>query len=244
MSFFKRMLASVGVGGARVDARLERDAVRLGEDLRGVVLLSGGAVEQNIERLNFSLMTLARHDDTTSAHAVARVTLGERVTLRAGETRELPFHLTVPYHAPISAPGVRLWLHTDADIAGASDPGDEDSVRILPNAPTQAFLDALSALGFHLKSGTVEFTHGRLVQELEFAPPHGQGHITELEVVLLPGAQHLDVRLEVDRRARGLHSLFTSELEARGLLRLTPELLAGGAPAVQNEVRRHIQRLS
>jgi len=37
MSFFNKVLASVGIGAATVDTKLERDVVMPGEEIKGVV---------------------------------------------------------------------------------------------------------------------------------------------------------------------------------------------------------------
>lgn len=51
MSFFKKALASIGVGNAKIDARLEKEDWKQGEEVRGEVVLVGGSVEQQIEEI-------------------------------------------------------------------------------------------------------------------------------------------------------------------------------------------------
>jgi len=68
MGFLKRMMAAVGVGGARVDARVNSTSVRIGEAVSGVVVIQGGSVDQRIERINLGIATRYRHEDSYMTH--------------------------------------------------------------------------------------------------------------------------------------------------------------------------------
>ncbi|BDP42353.1 hypothetical protein DAETH_23220 [Deinococcus aetherius] len=248
MGFLKKMMAAVGVGGATVDARVQNPAVRVGEALTGVVLVRGGAVEQRVERVNLGLATRYKSDDSYVTHLLFSQPVTPGFDLRPGETREFPFSLTVPPGTPLSLPGTAVWLATDADIAGAVDPGDTDHLQILPSCEMAVLIDAAERLGFRLAASEVEHHHGRIVQELSFRPPYGQYHLNELEMMVFPAPSGLDVILEVDRRATGLttglSSLFTSEFEQKGRWHVPASLLAGGPDAVARELRGRIRQLS
>lgn len=234
------MMASVGVGGARVDARVHSPAVRVGDVLPGVVVVQGGSVEQRIERLNLGLATRYKSDDQYVTHTLFTRPVVSGFDLRPGETREFPF----PQGTPLTLPGTAVWLVTDADIAGAADPGDTDPLQILPSREMEAVIGAAQKLGFRLSGSEVEYRHGRVVQELSFRPPAGQSRLSELEMMLFPAAGGLDVVLEVDRRATGFASLLTSEFEQRGRWFVPDVLLAGGPDAVARELAARVQALS
>lgn len=244
MGFLKKMMAAVGVGGATVDARVQNPAVRVGEAITGVVLVRGGAVPQRVERVNLGLATRYKHDDGYVTHLLFSQPVTPGFDLQPGETREFPFSLTVPSGTPLSLPGTAVWLATDADIAGAVDPGDTDHLQILPSREMEVVITAAERLGFRLAASEVEHHHGRIVQELSFRPPYGQYRLTELEMMMFPASGGLDLLLEVDRRATGLSSLFTSEFEQKGRWHVPASLLAGGPDAVARELQGRIQRLS
>lgn len=46
MSMFKRMLASAGIGAAKVDLMLHQDFVNAGDTISGTVRIQGGRVDQ------------------------------------------------------------------------------------------------------------------------------------------------------------------------------------------------------
>lgn len=244
MGFFKKMMAAVGVGSARVDTRLERSAVRVGEELRGTVVVTGGQVEQRIERLNLGLTTRYKGDDTYHTHTLFSHPVVSGFPIQPGEVREFPFSLPVPHGTPLTLRGTEVWLVTDADIAGGVDPGDTDPVQILPSPEMGTVIEAAQRLGFNLKGSEVEFIRGHLVQELSFLPPYGQYRLTELELMMLPAHGGFEVILEVDRRATGMASLFTSEFETKGRWFISLDQLRRGPDALAPELAERIRRLS
>ena len=57
MSFFNKIFASVGIGAATVDTKLEKDTAAPGEEVRGVVEVRGGNVDQTIDEIYLMLYT-------------------------------------------------------------------------------------------------------------------------------------------------------------------------------------------
>lgn len=241
MGFFKKMMAAVGVGGARIDTHLTHAEAAAGEELRGVIHVTGGAVEQRIERLNLELMTRYRDGEEYATYSLFSVPVGGGFDLRPGERREFPFGLPVPHGTPLSAPGTELWLATDADIAGAIDPGDTDPVRIVPDERQGVLFQAFEALGFGVRSSEVNYHHGQLIQELSFVPPF-PAEIAEVEVMTFPAHGGLEVVLEVDRRARGMASLFIEEFESRSRWFIPDAQLAQGPQALAHELSHRLQQ--
>ncbi|MBZ9749629.1 sporulation protein [Deinococcus sp. HMF7604] len=243
MGFLKRMMAAVGVGGARVDAQVQNPAVRIGESVNGVIVVTGGGVDQRIERINLGLATRYKHDDTYVHHQLSKVAVVPGFDLRPGERREFPFSIPVPAGTPLTLSGTSVWLATDADIAGAADPGDQDTLQILPSREMETLFMAAQQLGFQLSGSEVEYHHGRIAQEISFRPPYGQYKIAEIEMMIFPQMGGLDVILEVDRRATGMASIFTSETERKGNWHLSSQTLQAGPDAVARELEGRIRSL-
>ncbi len=67
MSIFKKLLASVGIGAAKVDTRLYDELVIPGEMLNGEVYITGGDVSQEIDDIYLSVATQYKRevDDST-----------------------------------------------------------------------------------------------------------------------------------------------------------------------------------
>lgn len=227
MSFFNKVLASVGIGSAKVDTKLEKDTVMPGGEVRGVVVVQGGSTDQQITDIHLSINTsyLKEIDDKkiSVTGRVDRFRLSETFTVQANERKEIPFSFILPLDTPITIGRSRVWITTDLDIANAVDPSDKDFVRVVPNPLLESVLNAVGSLGFRLREADCEqaprYMRKRLpfVQEFEFVPTSGsfRGRLDELEVVFLPVSDNqAELLLQVDRRARGLGSLFS---EAMGM---------------------------
>src|SRR5215210_8728447 len=64
---FRRLLSSIGVGTATVDARLEKSEFEPGEEVRGIVEIRGGDADQDVNGLRLEVQTYYKREsgDTT-----------------------------------------------------------------------------------------------------------------------------------------------------------------------------------
>lgn len=251
MSVFDTILSSFGIGAARVDTRLQSHAAQPGENLLGLIVVTGGKVAQDIQRLYVQLMIRYRSDDRVVHAAIASQSINEPFTIQPGETQSIPFSLTIPRGAPVSLGGQAIYLKTGLDIAMALDPLDSDNITIHPHPLMLGVLAATEQLGFYLhrsecghRFGAHQFGELPYVQEFEFRP-RTRGHVQELELCFALGADALEVLVEVDRRIGGLGGLFADSLdlnERRARLRVTGADVAAGAVAGMLDAT--IQRLA
>jgi sporulation-control protein len=226
---FKKVLKAFGVGGPSVDTVLDGAPCRPGGQLTGVVKVGGASSETDIESIVLTLVVVMESeqaDDRRYAVELLRETVTGAFRLADGEHRELPFSLALPWELPITEvlgnplPGMGLGVRTEVAVAKAVDKGDSDPVRVEPLESQQRVLDAMFALGCHLRSADVE--HGRIhgvaqelpcYQEIEFfPPPHAAGRIGEIELTFVTRADGVDVVLEADKRG----GLFSSGHDAFG----------------------------
>ncbi|MER7173514.1 sporulation protein [Streptomyces mesophilus] len=213
----KRLLSSLGVGGPTVDTLLDAGPARPGEQLTGRVHLQGGDRDFEIEQIALELLALveAEHEHGESQGYVAfdRFVVGGGFRLAAGEQREVPFAVSLPWETPVTelhgqSLGVALGVRTELAVAGAKDKSDLDQLTVGPLPAQEAVLEALGQLGFGFKSADLEY--GRLTgtgqrlpfyQELELTPaPQYALAFTELEVTFLAGPEGMDVILEADKK--------------------------------------------
>ncbi|PWW30199.1 sporulation-control protein [Cytobacillus oceanisediminis] len=226
MSFFNKVLASVGIGSAKVDTKLERDTVTPGEALKGVVEITGGNTEQKIDDIYLSLNTtyIKESDDKkyTVSGLIDRFRLAESFTLAANERKEIPFTFNLPSDTPLSFGKTKIWVATGLDIKNAVDPTDQDFIRVVPNPLMDSVLNAVSNMGFRLREAECEQAPNRLrhrlpfIQEFEFVPVSGpfRGRLDELEVVFFPQPSgETEILIQVDRKARGLGGFLAEALE-------------------------------
>lgn len=251
MALFNKALASIGIGNAKVDTKLERTRYTAGDVMRGIVEVKGGNVAQEVDSIYVSVMTtyVRESDDrkVVDEAVVIKEKLNEPFTINPGEVREFPLEMTLPHETPITQGKTRVWVATGLDIKQAVDPGDKDYIEVQPTVIAEEVLDGVRALGFRLRE--VECEHARLtsypfVQEFEFVPVTGAyaGKLDELEVTFLQQTKdEVNVLLQVDKRARGLGGFLSEAMgtdETNVRLRITRQQLSGVRALIDETIRR------
>lgn len=255
MSFFNKVLASVGVGSASVDTKLERDSFYPGEMAKGVIEIRGGKTEQKIDQIYLALNTtyIRESDDKkyTAAGVIDKYRIAETLVIQPNETREIPFSIQIPEDAPLTLGRTKVWISTGLDIKNAVDPGDKDYISIKPNRLMDGVFQAVSDLGFRLREAECEEAPRRLrgrlpfIQEFEFVPVSGpfRGKLDELELVFRPaGGGQMELMLQVDRKARGLGGFLSEALEmdeTNVRMRVSDYDLAGIRRKLENTIAQY-----
>ncbi len=257
MGFARRLLTSIGVGAATVDTKLEKDELSPGEEVRGVVEIRGGDSEQEVDGIRLEIQTHYKRESgdstITETGTIESFNVSGRITVRAGETQELPFNFPLPYDAPLSIGRTSVWVRTALDVKMALDPSDSDAVTVRPNRTIEAVLEAVKKLGFDLREADNEELPHRLRrrlpfgQEFEFKARSGEfrGKLDELEMVLFPAEGSVDVALQIDRRARNLGSFLSEAMgtdESHASLTISDDEAAAGSDRVAEKLGQAIRQ--
>lgn len=226
MSFFNKVFASVGIGAASVDTKLEKETYMPGETMKGSIFVKGGSVDQEIDEIILSVYTTYVKESNDRKYNVSacieRMAAAAPFIIRAGEERSFPFSFKLPEDTPITIGRTKIWLSTGLDIKNAMDPSDQDYIKVIPTNLMAAVLHSVQDLGFRLREADCQEAPRRLrgrtpfIQEFEYVPASGRfrGLLDELEVAFFPaGNGNINVLLQVDRRARGLAGLLSEALE-------------------------------
>lgn len=253
MSFFNKVFASVGIGAAKVDTKLEKDRVMPGEEVRGIVEIRGGSTEQNIDDIYLSLHTtyIREADDKkyTATAQIDRFKLTQSFIIKENETKEIPFTFRLPLEMPLSMGRTKVWVSTGLDIKNAVDPSDKDYLTVVPNQLMHGVFNAISDLGFRLREAECEQAPRHLrrnmpfVQEFEFVPASGsfRGRLDELEVIFYPNSENeIEVLMQVDRRARGLGG-FLSEAMGMDETYVRMNIHASDLPSLKQKLQNTIE---
>jgi sporulation-control protein len=208
---FKKLLASLGAGGASVETVLTEVNVVPGGVVQGEVRIQGGSVDQQIEGLAVGLQAQVEvegADDQEHRQNIEflKVQLGGAFKLLAGETHVVPFGIDVPWETPITMiegsalRGMHVGVTTELAIARAVDSSD-------PLPAQKAIMDAFVRLGFRFKNADLERGHIRgtrqklpFYQEIEFLPPQQYRGLNQVEVSFVADQSEMDVVLEMDKK--------------------------------------------
>ncbi|WP_026560719.1 sporulation protein [Bacillus sp. J37] len=235
MSFFNKILASVGIGSAKVDAKLSDSMIKVGEKVKGIIEVKGGNIEQSIDEIYLTINTnYEKEEDDKVVHkqaVIANVKLNEPFVIMPGETKTIPFSFELPLDTPITVGSSKVWLQTGVDIKGSIDPTDRDIIKIEPHHLMEKTINALNELGFSLRNVKNEAASYKVrkrlpfVQEFEFIPTAGQFRksLDEVEIMFsMLDESNIEIIIEVDRKARGISGLFSEALDLdESLVRFT-----------------------
>ncbi|MBF6046651.1 sporulation protein [Streptomyces sp. NRRL B-1677] len=236
---FKKLLASLGAGGASVETVLFEENVVPGGIVQGEVRIQGGSVAQAIQALSVGLQARVEVEGDDSEYKqdveFTRVQLGGAFEVQAGAVHTVPFGLEIPWETPVTTflgrhlTGMNVGVTTHLAIARAVDSGDLDPVNVHPLPAQQAILDAFGQLGFAFKSADLERGHIRgtrqrlpFYQEIEFRAPSQYRGLNEVELSFVADDREMDVVLEMDKKpglfteGSDTYRSFTVDLHAYG----------------------------
>ncbi|WP_327357121.1 sporulation protein [Streptomyces sp. NBC_01304] len=214
---FKKLLASMGAGGASVETVLTEVNVVPGGVVQGEVRIQGGSVDQDIEALAVGLQARVEVEggdqEVKQDIEFTKQRLGGAFKLQAGQVYAVQFGLEIPWETPITSidgtnlRGMNIGVTTELEIARAVDSGDLDPISVHPLPAQQAILDAFIQLGFRFKSADMERGHIRgtrqklpFYQEIEFYPPQQYRGINQVELSFVADDREMDVVLEMDKK--------------------------------------------
>jgi sporulation-control protein len=214
---FKKLLASMGAGGASVETVLTEANVVPGGVVQGEVRIEGGSVAQQIEGLSVGLQ--ARVEVESGDQEVKqniefhRQQLGGAFEVQAGAVHAVQFSLEIPWETPVTTflgrhlTGMNVGVTTELEIARAVDSGDLDPINVHPLPAQQAILDAFGNLGFRFKNADLERGHIRgsrqrlpFYQEIEFLAPQQYRGLNQVELIFVADDREMDVILEMDKK--------------------------------------------
>lgn len=231
MSLFKKMMAKVGIGAAKVETELLTSDFVPGETMEALIKLSGGSTDQTIDAVYFKILSTYEDEIETDEDEEQEITrqalleefvISEPFTLGPGDEKEFPISLVLPFDTPVTKGKTKVWVQTGLDIKKAIDPGDRDYIDVAPHPLVAHCLGAVEALGFGLKEVTCEpappslGTRIPFIQEFEFVPLGGefQTRLDELELVFKVSENDVEVLMEIDRKAKGLSGFLSEILES------------------------------
>ncbi len=254
MSFFNKILASVGVGNAKVDTKLSDSIFTAGNTISGVTEVIGGHTSQEIESTYLKVFTTYERESNDSKYtdsvAFFSYKLNEPFTIQKDEMKSFPFSFKLPLITPVTMGKTRVWIQTSLDIKNSVDPGDKDLIEIRPNAFVQAGLNAAQNLGLTLRKVDCEeaprayIGMTTFVQEFEFVATNGpfKGKFDEIEMVFIPKEDdQYELLVQLDRRDRGLTSLLSEAADLdKSYFRL--HLTSADFPQLERRLKQEMER--
>ncbi|CCN33423.1 sporulation protein [Vibrio nigripulchritudo] len=241
MSFFKKTLASFGIGNAKVDSILQQEVLIPGQNVSIKIHVYGGSSAQEVDNIDLKLCCRYVREvpaDNDKSHvqegmqtkkqnvkyALASWQLPYAFTIEPSEERVFDVELPIPWNTPVTIGDAKVWLETGLDISMAIDPTDKDVLTVRPDPLMDGIFTALEEQGLRIRQVECEEAKGfelPFVQEFEFVPTTGpyHGRWRELEIVAYRDENELKLWFEVDRRKRGIGGMLAGLLGGNELKR-------------------------
>lgn len=190
-------MASLGHGGAKVDLVLDRTEYQLGEVVEGKLVIQGGKVEQQINKIDVNFIANFYVKEHPYTHVVQTFPFHASFKIQPSEVKEFPFSYLLPTNLLLSSRTVSYYFDTNLDIASAIDHKDKDYITIVPENRLQNVIYALEQLGFREQYDSRSFNGS--VQEFEFTPTTFlNGQAEEIEFIAMIEPEGIRLLLEVD----------------------------------------------
>ena len=224
MSIFNKIMASgFGLGAAKIDTIIHTKNMVPGGIIEGVCKVKGGKIEQYINNISIGVYTSYKKEvNDKTINEVQRIQehiIQVNQTILPHEVYEFNFRFILYKRVPVTIHKSKVWTSTWLDIKGGIDKSDIDYINVGFNDYMQNVVDAILDLGFSLREVENEYCKARLngfkfIQEFEFVPTRGQfrGKLDELELVFIPTNTHVDILLEIDRKARNFTSFLSESM--------------------------------
>lgn len=141
----KKILAGLGINGAKVNFEIDHAIAELGGIVRGNICVSGGETDQVISEILISLEVSSRFkagEQTRHVHQeIAGGIVARQLMLKAhSPVMTIPVQFELPYNIPISTPLTKYQFKTNLDLPNAVDAKDIDEITIQPNRYVQCLL--------------------------------------------------------------------------------------------------------
>ena len=246
---FRKILASIGIGAARIDLALPKARFAAGEVLNGQLRIEGGMIDQKVDKVYLRLLLTSSFKKGDHMQSVTRefasASIAEGFEVKSGSgVQSFPVRFMIPEAIPVSAYATKYYLVTGLDIASAVDPKDTDGIEVLPGQRQAVVMLAIEKqLGFRRKPRTGEY-NGRF-QEFEYRPGSFMlGKLDELEVVYQVERDGIRLFMQIDKRARGLFGMIAEEwdLDERHVSLFVPNAQITTQVAVAEFIAEFIDR--
>ncbi|TCS92830.1 sporulation protein [Hazenella coriacea] len=211
MVFFKA-LASLGVGAATIDTKLEGTQFFPGDTVNGEVFIRGGQAEQQVDEIYLYLVVDISKNDKKTAHVLKSYHLSTSFLIEANGSHSVPFKIKLPLETPMSSGAFPVYLKTGLDIKMAIDPSDTDRIEVLPTPYVQKVLQQFEDAGFVLYQIHNEFDDQcdpPFFQMLKYKPTGSyHGFVDEMIIYINHNGNEVNMDVEMNRSARFLRSNF------------------------------------
>lgn len=164
---FEKSLASIGIGSAQVEAKLERPRYRQGDLVRGKITVTAGEAEEKIDAIYLHIVTPnVKGKETGCLFTTYQIA----TSLEVGPNQPakvIPFEFRLSNDMPVTLDDYSIYLKVGFESEQAGELEEEDQIEILPHPLAEHLFTAMDNVGCQLVG--VEYVTGEYFPDLPFA---------------------------------------------------------------------------
>ena len=93
----RKYMALLGVGSARIDLIVEMDTYVVGEQVKGVFVVKGGLIGQQLKRIDCDLVMFDDENQKAKGKTVDSITIFTTKYIHSNTENHIPFTFRIPY---------------------------------------------------------------------------------------------------------------------------------------------------
>lgn len=215
----------IDIGSTSVDTEVYNDRVKLGDLLKGNILIKGGRDDGKkiISSIYMYFWTFFSNGHDSKKYILSQLKLTDDIEINSGETKTISFEKYVPYLLPITSNMQEVYLSTGLSIQDVSDPKDIDPVIILADNLEDSLLNELKILGLTesddsgelilFDKNDVRFNHFDrhlpFVQEFRF---HCEKKFDSVRIIFDIQEEKVNILLELDTKPHNLKTFVNEKM--------------------------------
>ena len=92
----RKYMALLGIGSAKIDLILEKDTYAWGEQVKGVIVVRGGLIEQQLKRIECDLVMSDTENQKVDEKVVDSITIYTTKHIESNAENHIPFIFRLP----------------------------------------------------------------------------------------------------------------------------------------------------
>ncbi|WP_409253933.1 sporulation protein [Bacillus sp. SCS-153A] len=125
----RKYMSLIGIGSAKIDLQLPKKEYSAGETVKGLFLIEGGTIEQQLNRIDCDLVRVDKRSQTEQV--IGSATVLTSTVIAAEEKSERDFIFRLPENLPVSSDKVIYQFKTRLTFNEGVESSDHDGINVL-----------------------------------------------------------------------------------------------------------------
>ncbi|WP_028400023.1 sporulation protein [Ectobacillus panaciterrae] len=126
-------MAKFGKGAAELEIALPKSTYHIGETVEGEVLIRGGKVRQEIEKVEVHFVKGQNELGIERSHTLGTITVSQSFSIEPKEEKTMSFQLRIPTETELPNTNTAYYITSKLHIDGAFNDYDKEYIHVKKN---------------------------------------------------------------------------------------------------------------